>query len=157
MPPDGIGLGGTRMAKKRNEYFRFTSSEVDEMNAFNTKSYDERLRQRRDEIVMTRKHLEKEQRVVDENKDWIDPGSYQSRVHLLEDLVEWYAKEMARIEAALVRIAQGTYGFCPACGAPIESHRLKIAPEAAFCADCQKIHEEAESDCEPTGHAAPPE
>ena len=126
------------------------------MNALDTKPYDERLRQRRDEIVMTREHLKKEQRVVDENKDWIDPGAYQRRVHLLDGLVEWYAKEMARIEAALVRIAQGTYGFCPACGAPIESHRLKIAPEAAFCADCQTMLEEAESDCEPTRHIARP-
>jgi RNA polymerase-binding protein DksA len=112
------------------------------MNQINNNEHYERLRRRRDEVMMTREHLKKEQRVVDENKDWIDQAAYENRIGLLGDLADWYTQEMARIDDALVRFAEGTYGICLACHAPIGSQRLRVAPEAAFCADCQKVREE---------------
>jgi RNA polymerase-binding transcription factor len=112
------------------------------MNQSNNKLYYDRLRRRRDEIMMTREHLRKEQRTVDENKDWVDRAAYESRVGLLDNLVEWYLKETARIDDALIRIAEGKYGLCLACHAPIEPQRLDTMPEAAFCASCQETREE---------------
>ena len=109
------------------------------MNHTNNESYYERLRQRRDKIRMTRKYLQKEDRIVDENKDWIDHAAYESRVELFNDLADWYTKEMAQIDDALIRIAAGTYGVCLACRASIEPERPEIAPEAAFCAECRKV------------------
>ncbi len=44
---------------------------------------------------------------------------------------------LAAIEAALSRIAAGTYGECIDCGADIPSSRLQVAPEAPRCLDCQ--------------------
>ena len=45
--------------------------------------------------------------------------------------------ELDQIEAALQRIAAGTYGHCTDCGVQIPAARLHAAPEAARCVPCQ--------------------
>jgi RNA polymerase-binding protein DksA len=47
-----------------------------------------------------------------------------------------------RIEQALKRIDEGTYGCCEACGAAIKLTRLKAVPWAALCIRCKKMEEE---------------
>jgi len=44
--------------------------------------------------------------------------------------------ERARIDAALKRIEQGTYGDCLSCGEPIPAARLHLDPAAAQCVRC---------------------
>ena len=39
----------------------------------------------------------------------------------------------AKIERALAKIADGTYGLCERCGKPIEKARIKALPYAALC------------------------
>jgi DnaK suppressor protein len=46
------------------------------------------------------------------------------------------AREIAEVEAALGRIAQGNYGTCSACGGPLGLQRLRAIPEARFCLGC---------------------
>ena len=46
--------------------------------------------------------------------------------------------ELALVQAALNRIAQGTYGQCVDCGVAIPAARLHVAPEAARCIACQE-------------------
>ena len=46
--------------------------------------------------------------------------------------------ELALVQAALNRIAQGTYGQCVDCGVEIPAARLHAAPEAARCIACQE-------------------
>jgi RNA polymerase-binding transcription factor len=112
------------------------------MNHTHYEPHYDRLVKRRDEIIMTRKHLQSEQQAVDENKDWLDHAAYQSRVELLDSLTEWYLTEMAQINDALTRIAEGRYGICLACHEPIEPERLDLAPEALYCSSCQSAHED---------------
>jgi RNA polymerase-binding transcription factor DksA len=50
---------------------------------------------------------------------------------------------MDDIEAALRRIADGTYGICMACGAPIPFERLEVVPGADRCVACQARREHA--------------
>jgi RNA polymerase-binding transcription factor DksA len=45
--------------------------------------------------------------------------------------------KLMAIDAALAKIAQGTYGKCEKCGKQIPLERLNIFPEAPFCVDCQ--------------------
>jgi len=46
---------------------------------------------------------------------------------------------LARIDAALARVKDGTYGTCAACGKPIPPERLEIIPETPYCvADAAK-------------------
>ncbi len=51
--------------------------------------------------------------------------------------------ELAAVDAALQRIKSGLYGQCVECGVSIAAARLRAAPEAARCIDCQ---EKSESD-----------
>lgn len=44
---------------------------------------------------------------------------------------------LAAIAAALDRLAKGTYGECQECGAEIPLARLKLAPDALRCVDCE--------------------
>ena len=44
--------------------------------------------------------------------------------------------ERARIEAALGRLAAGTYGLCVRCEEPVAAGRLKADPAAALCLAC---------------------
>ncbi len=53
------------------------------------------------------------------------------------------AAALQEVDAALARIADGTYGTCVDCDAPIPFARLKAYPTAARCIDCQEILEAA--------------
>jgi len=41
-----------------------------------------------------------------------------------------------RLERALAKLAEGTYGVCDSCGEEIPAGRLKIAPESSHCVSC---------------------
>jgi DnaK suppressor protein len=45
-------------------------------------------------------------------------------------------------DAALQRIADGSYGVCQDCGRPISQARLFALPTALRCAACQQVHEQ---------------
>lgn len=44
--------------------------------------------------------------------------------------------EIKRLNAALVRLEEGEYGYCVTCGEEIEPKRLDFDPAAPFCAAC---------------------
>jgi len=43
-----------------------------------------------------------------------------------------------RIERALAKLEEGSYGTCDECGDPIVAGRLKAAPESALCIQCAR-------------------
>jgi len=45
-------------------------------------------------------------------------------------------RELAEIEAALLRIQEGRYGTCLNCGGPMGLQRLRAIPEARYCLAC---------------------
>lgn len=45
------------------------------------------------------------------------------------------------IDAALARIADGTYGSCVRCGKPIGDGRLEAMPHATKCIECKRLEE----------------
>ena len=50
--------------------------------------------------------------------------------------------KLERLEAALQRMKEGTYGVCGACGQAIEAERLAALPIATLCIAC--AHREAQ-------------
>ena len=48
---------------------------------------------------------------------------------------------LVRVNDALQRIADGTYGFCRVCGRPIERERLEALPYADLCIEDKKAEE----------------
>lgn len=55
----------------------------------------------------------------------------------LERLEASALKELGAIDAALGRIAAGTYGICVKCGEPIARKRLEAVPTATTCVACK--------------------
>ena len=53
-------------------------------------------------------------------------------------LVEQLQEHSRAIDAALARIADGTYGKCENCGKDIPFERLEARPTATLCVDCAK-------------------
>ncbi|MFF2389697.1 TraR/DksA family transcriptional regulator [Agromyces sp. NPDC058064] len=47
--------------------------------------------------------------------------------------------ELAEIDRALARIADGSYGFCARCGKRITVARLDARPTATLCIDCARL------------------
>lgn len=70
------------------------------------------------------------------SKDWDEMAIEREGEEVLEKLGESGQAEIARIKAALSRMAQGEYGFCTRCGSEISLERLEIVPEAPLCKTC---------------------
>ena len=51
-------------------------------------------------------------------------------------LVRQAEAHLAEIDAALARVADGTYGVCAVCGRPIPDERLAVRPAATTCVGC---------------------
>lgn len=57
------------------------------------------------------------------------------RQHLAA-LVSQTRGHLAQIDAAMLRLAEGTYGICESCGAPISEARLAARPVTTLCITC---------------------
>lgn len=69
-----------------------------------------------------------------------------ARARLLGELPEAHRRwkrtvAIPELEAALERIARGSYGICDSCGEPIPEARLRLRPEALRCQPCQTLEE----------------
>ena len=53
------------------------------------------------------------------------------------------AQQLGLVEAALARVADGSYGTCLRCGKPIAPGRLEALPWVAHCIDCQSAIDKA--------------
>ena len=69
----------------------------------------------------------------------------QASADLLSDLdnaeVSRDLRMLRELNAALARLADGSYGSCIDCGAEIGLERLRAYPAAPRCLDCQRVHE----------------
>jgi DnaK suppressor protein len=60
-------------------------------------------------------------------------------------LVQMKSETLNKINDALVRLEQGTYGNCFDCGEEIAEKRLRALPFAVRCKDCEEARENAET------------
>ena len=65
-----------------------------------------------------------------------DRATEREEDEVLESLGSTGLKEIQMIDAALGRIAEGTYGECAKCGNDIGEARLDLLPFTPFCRDC---------------------
>ena len=66
-----------------------------------------------------------------------DTDQAEMRVYLLEKEIE----KCKKINSALKRIYDKSYGICQICGKHIPHNRLKIVPYAKFCIECKSKEE----------------
>lgn len=69
-----------------------------------------------------------------ESDDWAQADAERDLSIALE---ERESAELVAIDAALQRIADGSYGLCVDCGVSIATARLHATPTALRCVDCQ--------------------
>lgn len=70
------------------------------------------------------------------SKDWEDRATERQGDEVLEALGHADLKELRSIDAALARIADGTFGICGKCGNDISEARLELLPATPLCKDC---------------------
>jgi RNA polymerase-binding transcription factor len=59
-------------------------------------------------------------------------------------LIQMKSETLHKIEEALARLEEGTYGNCFECGDEISERRLRALPFAVRCKDCEEAREVAE-------------
>ena len=102
------------------------------------RSLRERLEARRRQLVELSRHAEagiaeiRSEREIEFGDD-AQSTEAQQRLDCLEEAERL---EVARIDAALERMAAGQYGICRSCRDPIEPRRLEAMPLALQCAEC---------------------
>lgn len=78
----------------------------------------------------------------------LDDGDW-SVVDLSEDIsfkhMSTHRENLLKIDEALRKLNEGTYGICEDCGEAISEQRLKILPFAIYCTDCQEKREQMEA------------
>ena len=57
-------------------------------------------------------------------------------------LMEMESETLRKIDEAIQRLEEGTYGVCGDCDGPISEARLKALPFATVCRDCQAQRED---------------
>ncbi len=76
--------------------------------------------------------------------DLSDQASAEANQNFSLRLREREQKLLKKIEGALNRIANGTYGICELCEEEISMPRLKARPVTTFCIECKTKQEEEE-------------
>jgi DnaK suppressor protein len=105
--------------------------------------YKAALLARRQEILG--RSLHREGIYIEESSDPIDTVQLASDREFAISILERESKNLAQIGAALQRIALGEFGICLECDEPISAKRLAVVPWAAYCLQCQELHDELES------------
>ena len=115
------------MNKKQLEYFRL------KLLAWRTELLED--------YNETRSHLEKGERA---GSDFADMASAETN-HAQELRTRDRERKLtAKIDQALERIENGTYGYCADTGNPIGLARLEARPVASLSIEAQERHEEEE-------------
>jgi len=105
---------------------------------------------RREEIVKEAKaeiskYIKGEKRQLVETA--LDDGDW-SVIDLTEDIslkqLSTHRENLLKIDEALRKLKEGTYGKCEDCGEEISDKRLKVIPFAIYCIDCKEKREQLE-------------
>jgi DnaK suppressor protein len=119
--------------------------------AAKTSRYDElkrMLEERRRELVNAVQGKMRDVRAEGgKDRDVLDQGE-SSEVDIQEDiefaLIQMKSETLNKVDAALRRLDEGSYGDCFECGDEIAEARLRALPFAVRCKDCEEARETAE-------------
>lgn len=137
---------------KEKETLKEKPEKLSRKNTAENESYrKERLRklliQKREEIIREAKNEIKKFK-SGENRQLVetvmDDGDL-SVVDMAEDIslkqLSTHRETLIKIDTALRKLDEGTYGICEECGEDISEERLKIMPFAIYCRDDQEKKE----------------
>ena len=115
------------------------------MNPRQREYFRNKLHAWKDEILReSRLTLENLQEESQNHPDMADRASSESDRSLELRTRDRQRKLIAKIDAALKRIDDGTYGYCEETGDPIGLARLDARPTATLSLEAQELHERRE-------------
>ncbi len=115
------------------------------MNSRQREYFRAKLNAWKDDILReSRETLESLQEESQNHPDMADRASSESDRSLELRTRDRQRKLIAKIDAALKRIDDGTYGFCEETGEPIGIARLDARPIATLSLEAQEMHERRE-------------
>ena len=104
------------------------------------------LDERRREMVSEVQGKIRDQREESTWNEVLDAGE-SSEIDIQEDiefaLIQMKAETLTKINEALGRLEEGSYGNCSDCGGEISGQRLRALPFAVRCKDCEEAREVA--------------
>lgn len=100
-----------------------------------TATYETILRDRQRELN-SRLHKIDDDLGRKKSADNEDRATETENDEVLEEMGQAGETELKAIDAALDRIAKGTFGTCVKCGQPISPERLAVVPYTPFCQEC---------------------
>ncbi len=128
-----------------------------------SKKLSEKISEEERRIALRRSLIAKREQIVKEAKSEISKyikGETRQLVDTALDDGDWSVVDLSeeislrqlnahkdtlqKIDEALLKLGEGTYGTCEDCGEAISEKRLKILPFAIYCIDCQERREEIE-------------
>ncbi|MBH32234.1 MAG: RNA polymerase-binding protein DksA [Gammaproteobacteria bacterium] len=114
------------------------------MNADQLEFFKERLINQKNELKShlenVRNELSKQSRECDE----LDRAQIEEEIHLRLRILDRESKLLPKIDEALKRIEDGSYGYCINTGEPIGVERLLVRPTALFSAEEKNRQEKIE-------------
>lgn len=113
---------------------------------------DEQLKHFRSRLINWKMELLKESDKVKSalSEKNTEPDMIDSACNIVNQTIELRTKDRARklihkIDEAIERIDNKTYGYCEETNAPIGYNRLEARPIATLCIEAQEIHEKKQS------------
>ena len=76
--------------------------------------------------------------VIQQSPDALDQTQFAAERDLVVSLLNRESQMVRRVQGALQRMEDGTYGICTECEDPISSKRLQAVPWARLCLGCQE-------------------
>jgi len=70
------------------------------------------------------------------SRNYEDQATERENDEVLDALNESTIREIHNIDAALMRINEGSYGICLVCGNPVGEKRQEALPYATRCINC---------------------
>ena len=110
------------------------------MKPIDVESMRQKLESHRRESLQTLAQLGRETRSPepDDTQDSADLSTANASKELLFERSSQRRTMLRLIEAALQRIADGSFGVCVSCGDEIRPRRLQALPWTQFCLRCQE-------------------
>lgn len=118
------------------------------MNKTQLKKFKTLLEQKRDDIIRRAQQTLNEDMTLDANElpDEMDLASTEYLQSFTFRLRGREKSFLRKIQKALVKIEDGSFGLCEECEQPISLKRLEARPEAPLCIKCKEEQEREEKD-----------
>ena len=100
----------------------------------------QKLEQRRDKLQQKIAEIDNAER-VETAQGQTDNAHEWENADIRADLAAEAERQLEAVQAALVRLAEGSYGVCESCGKPIGAKRLEVLSDAVRCVACAEVEE----------------